>query len=337
MRKLSDFIGSNNIDTIQVLVEWINSCYRAKDTVETNYAILYGDSGNGKTFLIQLLAELFHLELFRVTPFDIESGQDIYDILKSVNITTLQGKKHRIILVDDFHDFKKNYQNQLLKIKDISQYPVVYSMRRYPTRQDFINGSLKASKGRLLKVEKPLSTEILEYLKEHSSLPIPELRKIAEESTSFRSAILCVNGNCVNDTLDPWTSRGKVLQSMKNRKLDRILDRGDIRTTFRAIQGYDEKALEVRKAFSDFDYRVCGKFERVGTISGIDPWFVNNMEEPIEDVELRLVYKQYNNKKKKSKNNTKNKEPKKQEQPVKQTPAKKESVPHNTPSLSKWL
>ena len=335
MRDINEFIGKNNVDTVRILINWINDCYRAPETVQTNYAILYGDSGNGKTFLVQLLADLFHLELFRITPFDIESGKDIYDIIKSVNITTLQGKKHRMILVDDFEDFKSSYQKQLLVIKDISHYPVVYTFRSHPTNQEFIKGSLKAPKGRVLKIQKPLTEDLVEYMKKHSSLPIEKIREIAQESNSVRSAMLCLKGSCVNDTLNPWISKGRMLQTIQKRNLTSILDRYDIRMVFRAIQGYDSKALSVKEAFADYDYRLCAKFERVGSISGIDPWLVNHMTEPIEDVDLRLVYRSFNNGKKKKETKPTVAKVKKKE--TKPEPVKKERKIDNTPSLSKWL
>ena len=332
-RDISEFIGSNNFDTVQVLVNWINACYRSPETVETKYAILFGNSGNGKTFLITLLADLFHLQLFRVTPFDIESGTDVYDIIKSVNVSTLEGKKHKLILIDDFTDFKKRYQKQLLQINEISRYPVVYTMRGYPYDQEFASGSLKGAKGRLLKLEKPLTSEVTAYLKKHSTLPDKELEKIAQESISFRSAILSAKGADINDTLNPWTSQSKVLYSIRDRKLDRMLDRYDVRMLFRAIHEYTDNSLKVMTAIADFDYRLCAKFERVDSVSGIDPWFVNNMEAPIHRMNLRLIYKPKKN------NNSKKSQKKKQQEAKTQTIASKKEPKkqHNAPSLSKWL
>jgi len=337
MRSIKEFVGSNNFKTVQTLVNWINDCYRNKDSVDSNYAILQGDSGNGKTFLVQLLADVFHLQLYRITPFDIESGATLGDIFKSINVTTLEGKAHKLILVDDYDDYQSRYKKKLKKIVDISKYPVIFTTRFFPSDRTFVNGSLKGPRGRLLKVEKPLRSELVRHLKKQSTLTEKELNHIVEESLSTRSAILSTQSNAINDTLDPWRSKYHFLQTIQDRELQKLLDRRDVRVIFRALHNYDEKGLAVMERFADFDYRLCAKFERVERISGIDPWFVNHMEEPIGDVNLQTVYKEYKKKKSSKKKSKKKTLGDVKKQKVKKGNGKKVVKADDSSSLNKWF
>lgn len=245
----------------------------------------------------------------------------------------MKGKKHKLILIDDFDDFHSRYKKGLLDIGKISTYPVIYTVKEYPyTRKEFIDGSLKTVMNRLPSVEKPLDSDLVKYLRKESDLPLEDIQKIAELSSSFRSAVLALNGT-INDLIEETQTRRQVLDSIKQRKCTQPITRKNIFWIYNSIKGYDKDALAVRKVFRDFSYRIFVEYEE------IEPWFVNNMVEPIERVTLKHDY--YNNKnyskksKKKPKDTSKEKVIKQKPEPKKES--EEEEPKPKTPSLDKWL
>ena len=284
MQTLTDFIG--NKEAISKVGNWLNACYH-NEIRETNYIVLQGNSGNGKTELVLLLANSFDVALFRINPSDIENQQDLNDFIKSVNITTLEGKKHKLILIDDLDDYSKDYQKKLYELPLISKHPIIYTCKTSYFDKDFLK------EGMYVKLKKPLTSELLEYLKTISNLPEDKLKEIALESKSVRSAILSVKNASVNELLNPNVTKWESLRSINERKLTEPINRENINFIFKSIKGYDKNALAVMLRFADFDYRIKAKFEE------IDPYFVNEMKEPIEKVKLEYVYndENYNGKK----------------------------------------
>jgi len=288
MQTLNDFVG--NKEAISKIINWLNACYH-NEIRETNYVVLQGVSGNGKTELVLLLAKSFDVALFRITPSDIENQQDLNDFIKSVNITTLEGKKHKLILIDDLDDYSKENQKKLFELPLVSKHPIIYACKTTYFDKDFLKN------GMYVKLKKPLTSELMEHLKTISDLPEDKLKEIALESKSFRSAILSVKNASVNELLNPNITKRESLRSINDRKLMEPINRENINFIFKSIKGYDKNALLVMLRFADFDYRIKAKFEE------IEPYLVNKMIEPIEKVKLDYVYNEdnHNGKKKESK------------------------------------
>ena len=58
---LKDFLG--NKETIIVLSDWLSTYYHHPTKEVPNYAILFGSTGNGKTYLPTILAKEFDVDL----------------------------------------------------------------------------------------------------------------------------------------------------------------------------------------------------------------------------------------------------------------------------------
>ena len=275
---IDSFIG--NKSQIIVITNWLNDYYHQTSDIIPNYCIITSASGNGKTFLVNLLAKDFGVELFAITPLD---ATKIDDIIKSINIMPLDGSKYKLILVDDIDEFPVNVRKKLYEIGNISKHPIIFTAKSTSFPVEFIEGSLKRNKNtkQLIRLEKPLDEDLLKHLKTISNLGTPILEKIAKESKSMRSAILATYNQSPNEVSNPSLQLREYLASIKARKLTKSLDRGDIGFLFSCIQGYDSNALDVMKRFANFDYRNKVQYQK------IKPYFVNNMIEPISQIQLQ--------------------------------------------------
>lgn len=267
-----------------------------------DYVFLYGNSGNGKSYLPELLANSFDVELFRITPLDIQSTNNLNEIIKSINMGTLSGKKHKIILIDDVDEYSSRYKIGLYEIGTISRHPVIYTSKRdlYPPYQTKYKSAKKyhtilefIKNGLILRIYKPTTSEMFEHLKTISNLPDDTLKTIARESKSFRSAVLSTYTANVNDLIIPIHSKRELLKSVKDRKFKQTLrldnwrnvDEITIMDIFKCIKGYGDSAVALSERLANFDYRMRVLFEE------IDPCFVNDMIEPIETIDIDWVWK----------------------------------------------
>lgn len=292
----TEFVG--NFETKNTIVEWLNIWYHKGNTGLPLYAILFGTSGNGKTFLPTILSDMFGVELVRITPFDIQSMNDLYDFIKTINSMTLEGTSYKLILIDDIDEYPAKYQTILFEEAKTNKYPIIFTSTSYSFPQEVIDKSLKHStintrknikKLELLKVEKPLTSELLDHLKKKAkemNIDISDLKlsEIAQQSTSVRSAEMSLYNLSVNDFLIPSQTRYEFLHSISERKLSVPINRSNIDLLFSSIKDYSEKALKVKAQVSDFDYRIRAKFEE------IEPFFVNDMIESIDQIKLQLQY-----------------------------------------------
>lgn len=244
-------------------------------------AIIYGDSGNGKTCICEYFAEKMDLELFRFTPVDIENEKDYYNIVKSVNADTFS-EKRKLVVIDDIDDFSAKYAKRLKKeLVEISKYPVVFTCSEKPKYSEFTKQSI------LVRVMKPLVSEIVKHLREtlDVSLSDDELREIVQKSTSFRSAVLSAQSSMVNDLLIPYQTKYEILRDIKNRKLKEPLTRQNIWWIFNSIRGVDDNAYAVLRKFAEFDYLIRTKHIE------IDSFVVNNLREPIDKITWKQHYR----------------------------------------------
>jgi len=296
MLPVNKFVG-NNVQ-VHKIFNWIQSIY-SKDDVP-KYAVIKGNSGNGKTFLVELLAESFNAELFRITPADINKKDDFNDIIKSINISSLDNKKYKIILVDDIDNFSKKIRTKLYEISKISKYPVIYTTKTFSVDKDFYTFNKDAF---TITLYLPERVDIINYINQKypSKFSKETLISIIEKSKSFRSVILSLYNLQVNDFTEGDFTKKELLLSINQRNLKSNLIKGhgreDIKYVFDSIRGYDKDNLQVMMRFAEFDYRVRGKYEKAQgeSYTSIDKFFVNNMKAPIEKIKLEYVYKKNNN------------------------------------------
>lgn len=277
---LDSFVGSNARNQAKF---WLNEFFDG--VASKGIVIFYGVSGNGKTILAKLLAEAYDVELFSICPFDIKGEDSLNDFIKSLNSKPLT-KEKKIVLIDDIDDFSIRYRKKLLGVSSV--YPIIYTTKNL--HKDTLSDEFK-SKCQIIKVKKPLTSEIIDHLKTRCSFPIEKIDEIAKKSKSVRSAELSIYNESINELINPPDTYSQMITEMKQRCLTKTVNRDNIKTIFRSIKGYDEDSLKVREKLAEMDFRIKYKYEE------IDPWFVNNMIEPIEDV---IEYKDYkrNNKKK---------------------------------------
>jgi len=326
-KTVNDFVGKNNFNTVSTLAKWIENYYFEPDKVKHNYAILIGSSGNGKSYLCELLANSFNIELFRVTPNDITSKEDLYDIIKSVRIKTLSGKQHKLILIDDFDDYQKVYKNGLIEIGTLSCYPVIYTLKSYPYGlKEFANNSLK-NNNRFLYVNKPLKSDLMQHFS--GKLSDEELEDLIEKSVSFRGVMLGITGGA-NELIEAEENVFQVLNSMKKRELNNPIDRKNVKLFFDSVKGdkgSGKNILMVRQALNEYSYRTHVQHET------IDPWEINNAETPFEKVSFTPVFR-----KRKNRNNNIKKEKKTRKKKLPSVEKTKvEDVKKKEPSLRKWF
>lgn len=283
--KFKDIIG---INTKSKLVKWINDYIDGKTD---KYLILYGQSGNGKTFLTKMLAKEAGMEVFIIEPENVNSQDDINNIIKGINSSF----NERLILIDDYDYFNSKYRTKLSDIPKISNYPIVYTSSTWCFDSNFLKDGL------LIKLKKPLTSELRKFLMDNYGADYDTADKLASESKSIRSAILGLGNNTTNDLVRDIQTNYKTLQDLKERRLQGFVDRTNINWLYNSIRGYNGSALAVMLEFAEYDYKIKSNFET------IDPFVVNNMKAPIEDVTFKQVFKIPNNN---------NKKPKKEEKKV---------------------
>lgn len=298
--KLNEFIGNKSV-TFKI-TKWLNDFFSKSTNIK--YCILYGASGCGKTTLVKLLAEEYKIDLLNVTPSDINNKDDMNNIIKSVNITSLDGSKYKLILIDDIDEYQLSYRKKLYEIglekKSIN--PIIYTSHSLQLSRDFTREALR------IKLLRPQTRDLFNYLKtlNKNNLSDDILMNLSKESKSVRSAVLSLYNSSINEMVHPVQTKYEKLNSIKKRNLQDNLDYPMIRYVCDSIRGYDKDALKVMYRFAEFDWMI-NKYRNITQYpqDNIDTFFVNNMIEPIEKVNLEYHYKDYKNK-----NNEKNKKEK---------------------------
>ena len=270
--KFKDAIGTNAKIKI---VKWINDYIDGK---HNKFLVLYGQSGNGKTFLIKLLAKEAGMEVFTIEPENVNTQEDLNTVIKSINSSFGE----RLILVDDFDFLKPKFRKKLQEIPKISKYPVVFTSSSWIYDSSFLKDAV------VVKLKKPLTSELRQFLIKLGA-DYDTADKIASESKSIRSAILSLQNNTVNELTKDLQTRYKTLEDLKSRKLEENINRSNIKWLFNSIRGYNDSALKLMLELAEYDYKIMANFQE------IDSFIVNNMSAPVEDVELKQVFK--NNKK----------------------------------------
>jgi len=278
-------------------------CGHEFDYTRKKYIIIYGESGNGKTYICKYFAEKYGVDLFTITPEDILDDNDLNNYVKSINLSSLDGGS-KIILIDDFNEFAGAFGKRVLRtIKEeilLSRFPVIFTCREYPKYDDFVRDSV------VVGMYKPFPNQLVPYLKSiNKRLSDQQITEIAEKAKSFRSAETAVLTSFDDEIRIPYLSTKAFLKSINERNLSEPLSIRNIRKVFNSVSGLDDKDILVMERFAYFDYRIR-RFK--GTLKSyeneVDPFFVNHMKEPIDDVVLQYQYKRmtFNSKNNKNKN-----------------------------------
>jgi len=113
------FVGLNK-ETAEI-EKWLDGYFNYDDK-EFRYAVILAKSGNGKTFFSDYLSHLFKTTIFHITPFDIQSSEDINNTIKSLNLSNIfETRERKIIYVDDFDLFHWSYRPKLLELPKDTQ------------------------------------------------------------------------------------------------------------------------------------------------------------------------------------------------------------------------
>jgi len=269
-----------NINNKNKLIKWLKEFYNGRQKKTPNYAVLHGPPGNGKTYLVETLAQSMKLNIHKVTPDD-----NFKEFLQTINMCKLDDlETKKLILIDSIDEFNNTYIQEL---DIVCIYPVIYTSVNYPPE------SLR--KGLTLSIKKPFTSEVFTLLKakqqklgfNHSN---DVLLKIAEQSISVRSAINSLYTGIPQTTSYPDTSPFGIYLSLKSRRLQQDLDIPLLHMLTKNLNLYTDAGLKVLEQFAEYDYRLKVKFEKT-----IPKYEVNNMTAPIEQIQW-LKKQKYNKK-----------------------------------------
>jgi len=256
------YIG--NIDTKTKLISWIKDFFYSRQKTTPTYAVLYGHPGNGKTFLVEHLAQTLHLNIHKLTPED-----DINSFLQTINICKLDDLTTRkLILIDDINDFTTK---QIFNIT-ISRYPIIYTSPTYPP-EDLRHGLT-------LKIQKPTTTQLFDLLKSKQkelniNHPDSKLLQLSIESPSVRSAINSLYTGIPQQSTYTDTDILTIRKALTNRQLTQDIDIPMLHGIIKNANIYKEPTIIEQLAHYDFSLKV--KFTK-----SIDSFLINNMLPPIE-------------------------------------------------------
>ena len=272
--KFKDAIGTN---AKTKMVKWINEHIEGK---HNKFLVLYGVSGNGKTFLTKLLAKEADMEIFLIEPESVTTEEELNNVLKGIN----SAFEPRLILIDDYDYFANKFQKKLQEVPKITSFPVVYTSSKWVFDGAFLNGAT------IIKMKKPLTSELRDFLmKLGADYDIAD--KLATESKSIRSAILSLQNNVVNDLTRDLQTRSKTLQDLKLRTLEDKLTRVNIKFLFESVRSYNADSLKLMLELAEYDYKIMARFAE------IDPYLINNAPINMDNVELKQRIKRNNKKK----------------------------------------
>ena len=288
-----------NFDSVSSLNEWIKEFFHSKTKDTKPYAIIHGPSGNGKTYLVECIAKDYKVDLLRFTADDMEDKDCIDDIEKSLNLQTINTENlSKIVLIDDIQDLKN--KKRLYTLYETCNYPLIFITNDITgLDMDFIDEGLS------LRLKRPLTSEIKEYLDEKSielNIKCVCIEEIARESISIRTALqgLRMGRPIIKNT--PMNNISTNLKLMSRRVLQEDLTYPTMVAAFRSIKDINIRNYELMKAFCEFDEIWHVNFFK-NKDRTLDAFFINHMPEAIE-----LVKSEYKEKEKK----VKEKKPKKE-------------------------
>lgn len=273
-------------------------CNERIDYPMEEFAIICGNSGNGKTYLCKQLASTFDYQLREITADDINSKEDLDVILKTANMKEMTGKK-KLIVIDDVPAIRRKLSRiriskeikKIFEVARLSHYPVIFTTDTYKKSHggklfpDYITKN-----GKKIWINKPPNRLLVKFLeKVDKNVDKKRLKEIAQKSPSVRSAIRSVQTNSINDITEEKVSNRQLLKMMSSRNMPTEIKRDNIHMIGNSITlGRNTNIndlVDVMERFADIDYRVKGKHQ------DIEPWIVNHVPEKIENVWLANNYK----------------------------------------------
>jgi hypothetical protein len=252
------FVG--NKQTVSKVDSWFNDKH-------SKCIVLDGTPGNGKTFLIELLAAKYNYYLQAVDPYDVTDIKEFNNILKTLNLIPLEcAQTKKIILIENINEFHKNYRTKLFDIQDICKYPIVYT----GTKVD-IPGKYR-NKIEVFRINKPAPTEIKNFLKQkikELNIEIEDdvIDQIARQTPSIRSAINSLYNSSPNDITNPIPT---LFEQVNNIKYKVLKDDVDI-TLLHYIFGNVEDS-NIMELLCDYDMALNRRFT-----DRLDGYLFNNM------------------------------------------------------------
>lgn len=247
----NETIGNANKSNI---LRWFN-----KGKPEKNVLIIQGNSGNGKTLLPTLLADIYNHELQLVTPDTINN-----DTALSFNQST-SGKK--LILFDSFDEVKPSDRSVLYDAISLSVFPIIVTITEWVLKPEIFKHST------YMRMRKPLSTELIPLLKKNNplSLPLSTIEDIATQSNNIMQALNAMqNGIIPTRTPKPLITKER-LSSLQQRKFSEPITIDNVHYYYNTIQGYNNESIQTMIHFSTFDYLTKTQYQT------IDPLIINNI------------------------------------------------------------
>lgn len=314
--KLEEFRG--NEKKVKELVDWLDIYFHSKQKGTSPFVVIFSRTGNGKTTLVQALADSYNVDLYRITTDDIRTTKDFNNCVKSLNLERLDGKNAKIVLFEDFYEISY-FRAKIIELCNlgICKYPIIVTMDRYPVEEEL-------RKGLVIELAKPRTSQLIELLKFKQrelgfNYDDETLRQIAIDSPSVRSAInalytgVASKRNSANIGL--LDIRKQLVQRGLQQDLREYPNKPYLITTLtKNMNCYTSDGFKVLRRFTFFDYEIKARF------LSVDKFLVNNMKEPIEKIAW------FKNEWKSSKERPKQKKPK--IKPKQKTVKEKEEIKH---------
>jgi len=288
-----------NFETVSSLNEWLKEFFHSKNGKTKPYTIIHGSSGNGKTFLVECIAKDYKVDLLRFTADDFD---DVDLVEKSLNLQGINTENlSKIILIDDVQDIKN--KKRLYKLHETCNYPLIFITNDIKGLDDDFRDD-----GLVLRIKRPLTSEIKEYLEENAKelkIECDCIDEIATQSNSIRTALqgLLLGRPIIKNS--PLNSMSTNLRLMSRRALIEDLNYPTLVSAFRSLKEFTLESYRLKEKFCEFDELWHVQFFKDKERT-LDPIFINNIEEKIELV--KVEYKKKEEKIKEKKESKKKKE-----------------------------
>jgi len=256
---LNNFIANEN-KIVRQIEDWFNNQH-------SKQIILTGPPGNGKTYLIQLLAEKYDYHLQTIDPYDITNKNDFNNIIKTLNLLPIDcQQKKKLVLIENLDEFHKNYRTRLFEMHTVCNYPIVFTGHKM---NSYVPVKYR-NKIEIFRIKKPAKTKIKFLLKQkiqelNIEMDDEILDKIAEKSPSVRSAINSLYNSSPNEITNPLPTFREQIDNIKHNNLKEDVNLKLLYCIFGNVTDYKTMSI-----LAEFDLLLNSKFK-----SEIDKYFFN--------------------------------------------------------------